>query len=149
MDWPRFPASPSRRRIVFHLPLIHYSGSIKGGPRRASATSTGTGLPLAHRPDRDRRVRLDRKSRKSTDSRSGRVGRAVACRWTVGGMEGLARGREEERNRMRVRFIPWAVTLGLRPASGAAVRADEGLDGRIAEVLKMPGYRDAHWGLLV
>jgi D-alanyl-D-alanine carboxypeptidase/D-alanyl-D-alanine-endopeptidase (penicillin-binding protein 4) len=50
---------------------------------------------------------------------------------------------------MAVRLFRGALLLALLAAATARVRAGEGLEDRIAEVLKTPGYQDAHWGLLV
>src|SRR4051812_43411435 len=56
--------------------------------------------------------------------------------------------RTEEVIRMTIlRFLRGGLFLGLLVA--APVVAGEGLEERIAGVLKTPGYQDAHWGLLV
>ncbi|HEX8199356.1 MAG TPA: D-alanyl-D-alanine carboxypeptidase, partial [Isosphaeraceae bacterium] len=48
---------------------------------------------------------------------------------------------------MAVGRWPWASVLAVVIA--AAARGDEGLEARVAEVLDAPGYREAHWGVLV
>ena len=49
---------------------------------------------------------------------------------------------------MAARRLPGTLLLGLLVLTAPA-RGDEGLEGRIAEVLKTPGYQDGHWGLLI
>jgi D-alanyl-D-alanine carboxypeptidase/D-alanyl-D-alanine-endopeptidase (penicillin-binding protein 4) len=48
---------------------------------------------------------------------------------------------------MIVRHWTWGLILGV--AAVAAARGDDALEARVAEVVRTPGYRDAHWGLLV
>src|ERR1700722_1509557 len=49
---------------------------------------------------------------------------------------------------MAARLLRGTLLLGLLVLTAAA-RGDEGLEDRIAGVLKTPGYQDGHWGLLI
>ena len=49
---------------------------------------------------------------------------------------------------MAVRLLRGTLLLGLLVLAAPA-RGDEGLEERIAGVLKTPGYQDGHWGLLI
>lgn len=48
---------------------------------------------------------------------------------------------------MAVRQFPWGLVLGVVVA--AAARGDDGLEAGVAAVLRTPGYRAGHWGILV